>query len=344
MFRLILLVTAVFLLIALPLLAIPSAAEQEGFQGAANPTFSVVSHRGVRVRLAQQPDPPADTAPAPSAAEPAAADDTEDAVEPAAEADATADAEPAAPPADEEADPFEDEAPAADPGVTPDICGPVRARIDDVSKEPGPVHSQKSDRPLTKEAHGPVRAKITDVKQKDHSCNVCQRGDMHKDVKGGGGGKGHSVKGHGARYRGRLAGSAHGGHGILSRGSGGCAGGACGASGGVCDICGGGHGHGVLAARKNGEDFCCCQMYQHYAYYPAIHGHYYFRPYNHLRIPEQQRMAAEWGEDPRHPYANDLFQIVYADYLREQEEAAEPAIEVPTPVDPTPPAVGREEN
>ena len=85
-------------------------------------------------------------------------------------------------------------------------------------------------------------------------------------------------------------------------------------------------------------------MYQRYTYYPAMHGHYYFRPYNHSQILEQQRIAAEWGEDPRHPYANDLFQIVYEDYLREQEGAAEPAVEVPTPVDPTPPVVGREED
>ena len=102
--------------------------------------------------------------------------------------------------------------------------------------------------------------------------------------------------------------------------------------------CGGGCGGGCLGNNSR------CQMHQHYPYYPAMHGYYYFRPYNHSMIPEQQQMAAEWGEDPRHPYANDLFQIVYADYAREQQAASEPAVEVPPPVDPTPPPAEREQN
>ena len=73
-------------------------------------------------------------------------------------------------------------------------------------------------------------------------------------------------------------------------------------------------------------------MYQHYAYYPEMHGYYYFRPYNWTHLAEHQQIATEWGEDPRNPYANTLFDQVYADYFAENGEAAE------TPVPPEPPA------
>jgi hypothetical protein len=73
-----------------------------------------------------------------------------------------------------------------------------------------------------------------------------------------------------------------------------------------------------------------CELPQHYAYYPAMHGHYYHHPYNASQLPEQQVMAAQWGEDPRNPYGNELFQHVYADYLAEQA-AREPVDIVPDP-------------
>jgi hypothetical protein len=61
-----------------------------------------------------------------------------------------------------------------------------------------------------------------------------------------------------------------------------------------------------------------CQMHQHYPYYPAMHGYYYFRPYHPRHVREQQGVAALWGEDPRVPYANAVFQRVYAQYQEER--------------------------
>ncbi len=60
-----------------------------------------------------------------------------------------------------------------------------------------------------------------------------------------------------------------------------------------------------------------CQMHLHYPYYPAMHGYYYFRPYHPRHVREQQGVAAMWGEDPRVPYANAVFQRVYAQYQQE---------------------------
>jgi hypothetical protein len=59
-------------------------------------------------------------------------------------------------------------------------------------------------------------------------------------------------------------------------------------------------------------------MHQHHAYFPPLHGYYYFRPYHHSHIPTHQQRVATWGEDPRHPYANKIFQRVYAEYRAEQ--------------------------
>ena len=50
------------------------------------------------------------------------------------------------------------------------------------------------------------------------------------------------------------------------------------------------------------------------AYYPAMHGYYYFHPYHHSHIVTQQELASQWGMDPRNPYANDFFKAVYAEY------------------------------
>jgi hypothetical protein len=73
---------------------------------------------------------------------------------------------------------------------------------------------------------------------------------------------------------------------------------------------------GPLACRE----CVCCEEIQHYGYYPAMHGNYYFIPYNAIKVPFQQAFVARFGGDPRVPYANGVFQTVYAAY-----RAAHPA-------------------
>ncbi len=55
-------------------------------------------------------------------------------------------------------------------------------------------------------------------------------------------------------------------------------------------------------------------MPQHYPYYPPMHGYYYFRPYHYTHVPTQQGFATQFGVDPRNPYSNDFFKVVYAEY------------------------------
>ncbi len=69
-----------------------------------------------------------------------------------------------------------------------------------------------------------------------------------------------------------------------------------------------------------------CDMVQHSPYYPAMHGNYYFRPYNAYRILQHQQAAVAWGEDPRNPYSNDVFRRVYA---KMKEQGAGPDVEEP---------------
>ncbi len=84
-----------------------------------------------------------------------------------------------------------------------------------------------------------------------------------------------------------------------------------------CDSCGRGCGH---------ESVCCwmiremclgplfhgdCNMVPHSAYYPELHGYYYFRPYHYSHIRQHQEFVSSFGEDPRAPYANGIFQQVY---------------------------------
>jgi len=57
-----------------------------------------------------------------------------------------------------------------------------------------------------------------------------------------------------------------------------------------------------------------CEEIQHYDYYPALHGNYYFAPYNAIKVPFQQAFVARYGGDPRAPYADGVFQKVYAAY------------------------------
>jgi ribosomal protein L37AE/L43A len=87
------------------------------------------------------------------------------------------------------------------------------------------------------------------------------------------------------------------------------------------------------------HDWLCppCNLTQRYPYYPKDHGHYYFRPYHMQRVQEQQAIAVTWGEDPRNPYGQLVFERVYDQIRAEQAAKAE---QVAPPL-PAPPAVDK---
>ncbi len=97
-----------------------------------------------------------------------------------------------------------------------------------------------------------------------------------------------------------------------------CSANACGSS------CGDGCGNGCGSCGSCGHKCGCglCEMPQHHAYYPVMHGYYYFRPYHHSHVAQQQLTATSWGEDPRAPYANSVFQKVYEEYKAERAAIA----------------------
>ncbi|KKL45438.1 hypothetical protein LCGC14_2355690, partial [marine sediment metagenome] len=72
-----------------------------------------------------------------------------------------------------------------------------------------------------------------------------------------------------------------------------------------------------------------CNMPQHHAYYPPLHGYYYFRPYHPGHLAAQQQFVGQWGGDVRHPYTNQIFQTVYAEYQAEHPAAPAPESEPP---------------
>lgn len=96
--------------------------------------------------------------------------------------------------------------------------------------------------------------------------------------------------------------------------------GGCGSSEGTCD------GYGAGGSRR----LTRMELPQHYAYFPAMHGYYYFCPYNPMHVPTQQAFATQFGMDPRNPYANDFFKVVYAEYKAAQEGSPGPE-RIPAP-------------
>jgi hypothetical protein len=72
-----------------------------------------------------------------------------------------------------------------------------------------------------------------------------------------------------------------------------------------------------------------CDMPPHYPYFPPMHGYYYFRPYHHSHLASQQDFVASWGGDPRNPYANEIFQRVYAEYRADKGAPLEPLTPAP---------------
>ena len=69
-----------------------------------------------------------------------------------------------------------------------------------------------------------------------------------------------------------------------------------------------------------------CTMGQRPAYFPPMHGYYYFHPYHHSHVRKHQMFAQMWGEDPANPYANRLFQMIYEQY-QEDVAAQQPPVE-----------------
>jgi hypothetical protein len=288
MSRLFLMLTAGVFLALPPLFA--SGADPQGNQDDSwKSLYSVVSHRGVRVNMAQPPPAPApeaptleapapeDPAPEPEAAEPDAPELTEP-VSPAPDSDALeAPEEEESPqvPADEESESPGDET-TAPPLLAPESCGPVRARITDLAP-PDAVPVPDDISPLPQKPPAQTNSVVSSPAPCGSS--ACA------------GSCGHAG---GCRLRGR----------------------------------GGRGGRGGSGGAMGGENpWCFCQMPQHLSYFPEMHGYYYFRSYNWTHIAEHQRIASEWGEDPRNPYGRQLFEQVYADYLAEKDAEMEPLVD-----------------
>lgn len=67
-------------------------------------------------------------------------------------------------------------------------------------------------------------------------------------------------------------------------------------------------------------------MFPHFAYYPAYHGYYYFRPYNWMTVLQQQSLIMGMGGDSRNPYSVAMFDSIYEDF----EQRFPPIINPPT--------------
>lgn len=83
------------------------------------------------------------------------------------------------------------------------------------------------------------------------------------------------------------------------------------------------------------HDWTCppCNLSQRYPYYPTDHGNYYFRPYHMQRVVEHQSLAVSWGEDPRNPHGQLVFERVY-DQIRAEQAAKSEALPMPMPMSP----------
>ena len=116
-------------------------------------------------------------------------------------------------------------------------------------------------------------------------------------------------------------------------GSGSCHSGACASRCGSCcksalwrlGCCGGSH---SAFSKWAGS---ACGMHPHYAYFPSMHGYYYFRPYHHSHVRLHQQTVAGWGGDVRNPYSNEIFQAVYAERPAGQSGLVVPMAPLPQP-------------
>lgn len=92
---------------------------------------------------------------------------------------------------------------------------------------------------------------------------------------------------------------------------------------GWCHSCHGDCGYGCGCGCGDGGHGCClcgirlmstCGLIPHYAYQPAYHGYYYFRPYNYSSIEQQKQLSVAMGGDARAPYATPMFKPVYESF------------------------------
>jgi hypothetical protein len=85
-------------------------------------------------------------------------------------------------------------------------------------------------------------------------------------------------------------------------------------------------GHHCVRDPHSWKNFWCepGNMLPHYHYFAAEHGYFYFEPYNVTRVAIQQSFAASFGGNPRHPYAQDVFDKVEEKYLRRHPEDRAP--------------------
>ena len=113
-----------------------------------------------------------------------------------------------------------------------------------------------------------------------------------------------------------------------------------------CDVCESPGGPGACGCEGSCVDcfwgqwiHSTCNMPQHHAYYPPLHGYYYFRPYHPGHLAAQRQFVMQWDGDIRHPYSNQIFQTVYAQYQAEQPVWPVPESEPPLrmPAVPQPP-------
>ena len=86
---------------------------------------------------------------------------------------------------------------------------------------------------------------------------------------------------------------------------------------------------GIHYRKKNGKLVWCRvwttgDMYQHYAYYPANHGYYYFRPYNYTNVLEHKATVASLGGEPNHPYSVAMFNPIYDHFYLTNPKIVEP--------------------
>ena len=90
-----------------------------------------------------------------------------------------------------------------------------------------------------------------------------------------------------------------------------------------------GCGYGGWAGGGVGHGSRLGDMPQHYPYDNPMHGYYYFHPYHHSHVVAHQEFVARFGVDPRNPYCNDFFKVVYAEYRASQFERTPERVAIP---------------
>jgi len=94
--------------------------------------------------------------------------------------------------------------------------------------------------------------------------------------------------------------------------------------------------------RCGGDRDCCgrhkkycarstCNMHPHYAYYPANHGYYYFRPYNYNHVELHKELASAMGLESIAPYSTEVFGRPYSELMVDSYEDASGHDEVLNP-------------